>query len=30
MAMKTKAANNDCALPKEYLKVKNDEMKDPV
>lgn len=30
MAMKTKAANNDSALPKEYLKVRHGELKERV
>lgn len=30
MAMKTKGANNKSALSKEYLKVRQSEMKDPV
>ncbi len=30
VAMKTKAANNDSALSKEYLKVRQAELKDPV
>lgn len=30
VSMKTKAANNDSALSKEYLKVKQAELKDPV
>lgn len=30
MAMKTKAANNDSAPSKEYLKVRQAELKDPI
>lgn len=30
MAMATKVANNDCALSKEYLKVRHAELKEPV